>query len=609
MEGYYIKKVGQNRGAPRVWLEGTQTARAGFVPGQRFDIEMQGTMVVLQANPDGSRVVSGKKVGERNNPIIDINSKELLAIFDGMASIRVVVKKDQIYLLPLASEVKKRERFQRLRTKLENGDELTIGSLSHGGGVLTHAIHSGLKAAGIGTRLAFANEIRGELLEHASAHNDAWSVDTQILATPMQELAFDDRGIASIPKVEILEMGLPCTGASRAGRSKNALIHPEAHPDVGHLVVSALVIVSKSNPAIVIFENVPEYGTSASADILRNQLRDMGYTQHERILNGKQWGTLENRNRWCMIAVTNGIAFDFDQLEPPGVNGRKISDVLDASIGPDDERWRTFDYLKTKEVRDAEKGNSFSMQIVSPGDESVPTLRKGYHKGGSTDPLIQHPTDTTLLRQFTAEEHARIKQVPEHLIKGLSNTVGHEVLGQGIVYPPFHDVGQHVGNALNVLVGRDVVEFLSRETSLTLSLADSEAGHYAGVVVAVEDGAVIQQGDGGVGVVHAVAQMSVKPELGNVAFVDYKNGVGQVVECKQAVIEFGNTVNAGEFHGKVLGVVDGVAVQRTGREGELVGHDVERLSVKVVRGEIADIRYLHGFGFAESKETNLGMGR
>lgn len=108
MQGYYIKKVGQNKGAPRVWLEGTQTARAGFLPGQRFDIEVQGQMVVLQANPDGSRVVSGKRIGERDNLIIDINSRELLAIFDGMAAIRIVVKKDQIYLMPLASEVKKR---------------------------------------------------------------------------------------------------------------------------------------------------------------------------------------------------------------------------------------------------------------------------------------------------------------------------------------------------------------------------------------------------------------------------------------------------------------------------------------------------------------------
>ena len=28
LEGYYVKKIGQNRGAPRVWLEGTQALKA-----------------------------------------------------------------------------------------------------------------------------------------------------------------------------------------------------------------------------------------------------------------------------------------------------------------------------------------------------------------------------------------------------------------------------------------------------------------------------------------------------------------------------------------------------------------------------------------------------
>ena len=624
MDGYYIKKIGQNRGAPRVWLEGSQTERAGFAAGQRFDIDVHGQMVVLQANPDGSRVVSGKKVGDRNNPIIDINSKELLAMFDGMAAIRIVVKKDQIYLMPLASEVKKRERFVRLREKLENGDELTIGSLSHGGGILSHAIHSGLKIAGIDSRLAFANEIRGELLEHASIHNDAWSEDTQILATPMQELAFDDRGVASIPKVEILEMGLPCSGASRAGRSKRGLVHPEAHPDVGHLVVSALVIVSKANAAIVILENVPEYGQSASADILRNQLRDMGYKTHERVLNGKAWGTLENRNRWCMVAVTDGIAFDFEQLQPPGAKLQTVNDVIDQSIDNDDPRWRSFQYLKDKEVRDADKGNSFGMQVVSPDANSVPTLRKGYHKGGSTDPLIQHPDNPELLRQFTALEHARIKEVPAALIEGLSNTIAHEVLGQGIVYPPFRDVGTHVGNALNSFVGKpvlttetasafeigmlDAFQVLSEETLLTLVKVNVDSSENQGVIVAIDGNLVVQDIDGQSGVVHEASRMVVMPLLGGVVAINYKNGVG-MVHNKQQNFEFDNIVKEGAYSGMVIGIADGIMTQKISREGKSVEHNIDLLSRAVNIGDVIDVRYSNGKGDVAIKDQGVRMGR
>jgi DNA (cytosine-5)-methyltransferase 1 len=122
---------------------------------------------------------------------------------------------------------------------------------------MSHAIHAGLERAGLKAKLQFANEIRPELLEHASTFNDAWESDTVPLAAPMQELAFDDRGLAHIPKVEVLEAGIPCSGASRAGTAKRGLKHPEAHPEVGHLVVSALIILNKAAPAIVTIENVP----------------------------------------------------------------------------------------------------------------------------------------------------------------------------------------------------------------------------------------------------------------------------------------------------------------------------------------------------------------
>lgn len=563
MEGYYVKQVGQNKGAPRVWLEGTAPAGAGFTTGTRYDIEIKGQMVVLQANIDGTRVVSGKVVGERSNPIIDLNSKALLAMFDGMAAIRVVVKKGEIYLMPLASELKKRERFGRLRDKLERGEPLDIGSLSHGGGILTHAIHAGLQHAGIESRLRFANEIRGELLEHAAAHNDAWTGNTQVLATPMQELAFDSRGVASIPKVDILEAGLPCSGASKAGRSKRGLAHPEAHPHVGHLVVSALIIISKANPAVVILENVPEYAQSASADILRNQLREMGYNTHERILNGKEWGMLENRFRWCMVATSEGIDFDFERLQPPGASTQLIADVLDKTIGPEADNWRGFEYLKTKQDRDAAKGNSFSMQVVTAEGDSVPTLRRGYAKGGSTDALLQHPTNPDLLRQFTAEEHARIKGVPESLVDGLSNTIAHQVLGQGIVYAPFESVGAHVGNSLNLLQGKPGVSFVEKTV---------------------------------------VAPTPAKIEAMGTTVVTEHGPLQQTLFAEPVVL-------AGAYSGMVLDVVDNIVIQKINRQGDTVKHDHRVLTESVATGEVIDITYQNGIGKVGGKGIAVGIGR
>mgnify|MGYP000140013993 FL=1 len=533
IDGYYIKRIGQNRGAPRIWLD-RQTERAGFEPGQRYDVVVQGRTVVLQANPDGSRVVSSKKDGEKNNPIIDLNSRDLLALFDGMSSIRVAVKQGKIYLLPLASELKKQERFGRLREKLEAGDPLAVGSLSHGGGILSHAIHSGLKASGVENRLAFANDIREELLEHAAVHNDAWDENTMVFSAPLQELAFDERGVAQIPKVEIMEMGLPCSGESRAGKAKRGLSSGEAHPDVGHLVVGALVILNKANPAAVVFEQVPTYASSASANILRNQLRDMGYVCHERLLRGGEWGALEDRVRWCMVAVTEGIEFDFDQLQPPGRGQQKLGDALE-DVPADHPSWSSMAGLRAKELRDREAGKNFAMQIFDADSEFVGTITKGYSKVRSTDPKLRHPTDPTLLRQFLPSEHARIKGVPEHLVGGVSATVAHQILGQGVVYPPFVGVGKHLGESLEasatgrrptrksvaIVNGDDAplsaevrIAELAAEVVAELKMPNMEGSTYYGRIVAADRDVFIMDVGRQSGIVLERSALDRAPKLG-----------------------------------------------------------------------------------------------
>jgi hypothetical protein len=106
----------------------------------------------------------------------------------------------------------------------------------------------------------------------------------------------------------------------------------------------------------------------------------------------------------------------------------------------------------------AEEGCGALEQLALPvGDlveVDVGTITKGYSKVRSTDPKLQHPTDPKLLRRFTPGEHARIKGVPERLVDGVSATVAHQILGQGVVYPPFVGVGQHLGESLDAAAGR-----------------------------------------------------------------------------------------------------------------------------------------------------------
>lgn len=475
LDGYYIKDIKQNRGIPRLWFDGHEIRQAGFSLGQKYEIKFEGKSLILQANPNGTKVVSGKKKDDKEIPIIDLNSNKLLAIFDGMASVRVVVRDQEIIIVPLASELKKVERINRLKSKLENDEPLAIGSLYHGGGIMSHALHKGLQNAGIESGMSFINEVRKELVDHASVHNDAWTPNTKVFSAPVQELAFDERALAHIPKTEIMEMGIPCNAASSAGKAKTGITMPEANEEVGHLVVGTLIILSKSNPAICLFENVPAYANTASAAILRTQLKDMGYNLHEKILNGNEFGALENRNRWVMVAVTHGIEFSMDNLLPLSKKPANFGEIIE-DIADDDPRWVTMQGLKDKEVRDMAAGKGFRMQIVDSKSESIPTVTKGYAKIRSTDPKVQHPNNPDLLRQITVKEHGDGKGIPYKLLEGASNTLGHEIAGQSVIYIKIEAVGQHTGNYLNKFVGKKVdSRFINQpaiSNSITLEYPD-----------------------------------------------------------------------------------------------------------------------------------------
>lgn len=448
MQRYIVRKLGNHRGCPRVYLDINVMEAAGFLPGRTYNrvVNAERMSLTLTAEANGSFIVSKKEKAGKMLPVIDINNSKELGMFEGLEAVRVIFSNNQIHILPIASEMKRLERLKRLSANLAAGVLKTAG-ISFGGGVLDHAAHSGLADAGIGSTLSMANEIDEDLLTHASLHNDVWSASTIGIAAPMQELVQDHAAMSRLPQVDVFCGGIPCSGASQAGKSKRGLSKMEDHPMVGHLIASAIMLINKMNPATIVIENVPQYADTASAQILRNHLRDSGYDVQETTLAGNDFGCMENRVRWFMVAASRGININLQGLAPVLREVKTLATVLD-DIGPDAEDWRTFDYLKTKEVRDAEKGNSFSMQIVSPTSTSCPTLRKGYHKGGSTDPLLAHPTDPDLLRQLTVGEHARIKEVPEHLVTGLSKTDGHILLGQGIAYAPVRALFKRIGQSL-----------------------------------------------------------------------------------------------------------------------------------------------------------------
>lgn len=437
-------KIGAHRGRKRLWLEGRKLERAGIEPGRRFSVtwDPANRTVYLNFVQDGDRVVSQRKRGEKQLPIIDVSADAIEdALGEGINRAKVTIAPDCISVEVHPDDAAAQERLSRLVTRIANREPLQTGSLAHGGGILDHAIHTGLADQGIEARLAFAVEIDEDILDAAATNNPIWDENTIQIQGGMQEV-----DLPSLPQVDVLVAGLPCTGASKSGKAKNHNALTEEHPSAGALFVSFLRIVQKTNPSVVILENVTDYAVSASAAVIRAALNSWGYVVHETVLEGSHFGALEDRRRLCMVAVNPELEILLENLKATRTKEATLGEVLEE-ISPDSELWKSYTYLVDKAERDAAKGNNFKLNVVTADSTKVGALGAGYSKARQTEPKLAHPTDPKLMRQLTPHEHAAVKTVPAELISNLGWTLAHTILGNSVTWAAWRSVGQHLGSA------------------------------------------------------------------------------------------------------------------------------------------------------------------
>jgi len=90
--------------------------------------------------------------------------------------------------------------------------------LYHGGGILDSGLHEGLHTSGVKAGLKLAVERDHEYLDVSIRNNDFWLPGAWAVNSPT-ELTLNS-AIQAL-KLDVLTMGIPCTGASKAGKTKN----------------------------------------------------------------------------------------------------------------------------------------------------------------------------------------------------------------------------------------------------------------------------------------------------------------------------------------------------------------------------------------------------
>jgi DNA (cytosine-5)-methyltransferase 1 len=439
----YIK-LGENRGLKRLWLQGQRLIDSNIHAGRPVSIiaDEKAQTVTITMSADGDRIVASRKKSGSVQPIIDVENQTITKMYRNISKLKAVFSDGKIVITVHPDEAAKKERLERLSNKLKKGISLSAGSVAHGGGILDNAIHQGLADKGLSLQLDFAIEIERSYLDTSIKNNSVWSDRGLAIHAPIEDVE-----VSELPTVDFLLAGLPCTGASKSGRSKNKLLYAEDHQSAGNLFFAFLAICQAVNASVIVLENVPEYASTAGMSVIRATLEQWGYELHESIMNGNEMGALENRNRLVVVAVTKGLSIDIENLVAIKEKPATISEILDDTL-LSDPSWKEYRHLIEKEKKDKRAGKGFAMQILDSDAEKCPVLGKGYGKVRGTEPKLRHPLNTKLMRQFTVIEHAKLKDIPEKLIAGCSATIAHEILGQSVIFPVFQAVGRAISDCL-----------------------------------------------------------------------------------------------------------------------------------------------------------------
>lgn len=148
-------------------------------------------------------------------------------------------------------------------------------------------------------------------------------------ACEMYELNFGDNPkcdistleAADIPDFDILCAGFPCQAFSICGKQKG--FYDETR---GTLFFDICRILEAKKPKAFVLENVSnleKHDSGRTLTIMLSSLSELGYTVVYKVLNARDFGVPQNRDRIVIVGSRDGIAFDFTKLQTNTVESMK----------------------------------------------------------------------------------------------------------------------------------------------------------------------------------------------------------------------------------------------------------------------------------------------
>lgn len=260
-----------------------------------------------------------------------------------------------------------------------------------------------------------------------------------------------------VPNHDILCGGFPCQPFSISGKMKGF------DDTRGTLFFNILEIIKEKQPRIVFLENVKNLKDHDSKKTLKTiikSLEDLGYQTEWNILNAKDFGLAQNRERIIIIGHKNK-RFDFSKLNK--IKPATIKDILDKEnifeyLNPEDYTILSKDKWKKQNsglIFCGYRNKSIRINGTRPNTEHLSRVHKQpnriYFIDGTHPTLPSQETsgrfwiyDGEKVRKLTLNECFKLQGFPDDFKKISSVGACYNQIGNAVAIPMIREVGRQL---------------------------------------------------------------------------------------------------------------------------------------------------------------------
>lgn len=271
-----------------------------------------------------------------------------------------------------------------------------------------------------------------------------------------------------IPIHDILLAGFPCQAFSLAGQKKGF------EDTRGTLFFDVARIVEFHKPKVVFCENVKNlvnHDRGKTFKIIKNTLNDLGYRVFYKVINSKDFGVPQNRERIYIVAFRNDIA-PSDFVFPQKTDDTKVIKDIVEEKEVSSKYYLSTAYLaslKRHKERHVSKGNGFGYEIreLDSVAGAIVCGGMGRERNLIIDERLTDFTPVThikgevnreYIRKMTPREWARLQGFPNDFKLVVADTHLYKQFGNSVTVPVIKAIAENIKKQLEGDVIEDVAQ-------------------------------------------------------------------------------------------------------------------------------------------------------